>query len=72
MASLSIDVWNEIQGVLNRQNTDCLEVQIEKRDGTIRNAYKLSKTIKIILYYNHILSKLSIPTLKVKAPAETS
>ena len=37
MASLSIDVWNEIQGVLNRQNTDCLDVQIEKRDGTIRH-----------------------------------
>lgn len=38
MANLSMDIWNEIQGVLNQQNTDCLEVQIEKRDGTIRHA----------------------------------
>lgn len=34
------------------------------------NAYKLSKTVEIILYYNHTLSKLSTPILKVKVPTE--
>lgn len=37
MMTLNATLWNEIQATLNKDNTECLEADIDSRNGSFRN-----------------------------------